>query len=220
MNHVPRTAAVIFVVSGSVLLFEVLSTRATKIVFSNDFDFIVLSLAFLGFGIGSMAAHFWRSSFHDRPEVTIIRLAFGCAIAYAISVATLTYGMQAAFFVASAAFYALAGALTTLILCDSEERIGTIYFAVLAGSAFGTAASVAVLEILGLERALLFGLLMFIPIFVFYLPKRGVRLFAVVSLAISLTAAWIPIDMRCGYVIHDVRNAVPLHKIHTAYSLL
>lgn len=129
-----RVYCLLGIISASILFFEVLSTRVTKIVFSNDFSFIILALAFLGFGLGAIAAYFLRRVFIEKSLKTIVLLFALYAFSYVASVFILGYvPRQNLFFVSSLALYTIGGALTVFLFELFPARIHGLYAVTFVG---------------------------------------------------------------------------------------
>src|SRR5919204_5681037 len=83
----------LFVLSLSILLFELALTRIFSIVLWYDYAFMAISIAFFGLGIGSFVIHIQRVKFKSQKKKSTIEPQFAIssrivqfAIAYGISV--------------------------------------------------------------------------------------------------------------------------------------
>src|SRR6476619_8483594 len=80
----------LFVLSLSVLLFELTLTRIFSIILWYDYAFMAISVAFFGLGIGSLVIHMqkdsarWKDKYEKKEHLSSRIIYF--AIAYAVSV--------------------------------------------------------------------------------------------------------------------------------------
>src|SRR3989338_7694084 len=65
----------LFIVSASLLMFEIVTTRATKIAFGHNFQFVILSLAILGIGIGGMAVYFFLNKLMGKKVMSALMIS-------------------------------------------------------------------------------------------------------------------------------------------------
>ena len=52
----------IFIISATVVSFEIVATRISSVIFVNNYAFIILSLAILGLGAGGIYSHYFLKS--------------------------------------------------------------------------------------------------------------------------------------------------------------
>ncbi len=219
-----RVYCLLGIISASILFFEVLSTRVTKIVFSNDFSFIILALAFLGFGLGAIAAYFLRRVFIEKSLKTIVLLFALYAFSYVASVFILGYvPRQNLFFVSSLALYTIGGALTVFLFELFPARIHGLYAVTFVGSAFGALMSIGALQVVGIELSLKSGLvLVLLSVFLLAAYRTWKSLLAVTIGFGILSALFLatPIPIRCEYRVASIEDGKATHTIDNAYSHL
>ena len=218
-----REHAVIFLLSACVLFFELLATRATKIIFSNDFDFIVLALAFLGFGLGGIGAYFLRVIYKRHQIVLTFWLLVAYTASYAACIALLGIDglhTQVGFFAASLLFYSLAGALISLLFSRSTKIIHTLYAASLGGSAVGALLFIGVLDSIDFEVLMLGGFIAAGTTIFFYLPSLRAGFSAAFGMATVLVLFTIPapLAMQCGFQYQEVSDKHPIKTIDNSFS--
>jgi spermidine synthase len=141
----------LFVLSASMLSFEVVSTRIASVVFVQDYAFIVLSLAILGLGSGGIASYY-----SIKPRDDQFRAVFRSLIAVGISLA---------FFMVAVIEFAVVNPFIYFFLLFLPFFFGGIVYAQiyklysllsyklyasdLSGAAVGSLASLALLNALG-----------------------------------------------------------------------
>jgi hypothetical protein len=222
MRDTARFATLLFLVSAVILFFELLSTRATKIVFSNDFGFIVIALAFLGFGLGGIAAYFLQR-IYERHKGVITLLVTAFAVFYAVAIGILTndeWHLRTAFFVASLLFYVIGGAIVSLVLTRAP-RIYLMYAATLVGSAVGALGFIWTLNLSGMEAAIRLGFVVISCAAILSVRRGATAITTTSGLIIGsvlLILIQTPLSLQCGYVLNDVSNSVALRSTDNSYS--
>jgi spermidine synthase len=152
----------LFIISMSLLMFEIATTRATKIAFGNNFQFIILSLAILGIGIGGMIVYFF---FNKLTQQKVAAAFLMSVITYAVLILlpflVLPYRMMYAesfikifFFVLAFLFYITAGIYISLVFRYYSENVSKLYFITLVGSAVGAIATLVFLNLAGTETTI------------------------------------------------------------------
>src|ERR687891_419029 len=144
----------LFVLSLSIILFELALTRIFSIVLWYDYAFMAISIAFFGLGIGSFVIHIQKDKYNTLKKKSIIdpQLTFSSrivqyALAYGISVPVFIFLIDYIpsdtsyiylFYLISSVPFFFAGAAMALIFLAMSEKISKLYFADLIGAALAT----------------------------------------------------------------------------------
>src|SRR5215203_2034362 len=162
----------LFVLSLSIILFELALTRIFSIVLWYDYAFMAISIAFFGLGIGSFVIHIQKDKFKTlkNKSTTDPQFAFFSsrivryAIAYGISVPLFIFligyipsdtSYIYLFYLISSVPFFFAGAGMALIFLAMSEKISKLYFADLIGAALATIILDPMMQSLGAGSALL-----------------------------------------------------------------
>src|SRR5918998_1235998 len=162
---------VLFVLSLSMILFELALTRIFSIVLWYDYAFMAISIAFFGLGIGSFVIHIQKDKFNSLKKKSTIDSQFTFssriiryALAYGISVPVfiLLIGYIPSdtsyiylFYLISSIPLFFAGSAIALIFLAMSEKISKLYFADLIGAALATIILDPIMQSLGAGSALL-----------------------------------------------------------------
>ena len=144
----------LFVLSLSIILFELALTRIFSIVLWYDYAFMAISIAFFGLGVGSFMIHIQKDKFSTLKKKSTIDSQFTFssrivryAIAYGISLPIFTFligyipsdtSYIYLFYLISSVPFFFAGAAMALIFLAMSEKISKLYFADLIGAALAT----------------------------------------------------------------------------------
>src|SRR5215203_3855100 len=162
----------LFVLSLSIILFELALTRIFSIVLWYDYAFMAISIAFFGLGIGSFVIHIQKDKFKTlkNKSTTDPQFAFFSskivqyAIAYGISVPVFIFligyipsdtSYIYLFYLISSIPFFFAGAGMALVFLAMSEKISKLYFADLIGAALATIILDPMMQSLGAGSALL-----------------------------------------------------------------
>lgn len=190
----------LFIVSASVLSFEILATRISSVIFVNDFAFMILSLAILGLAGGGIFSYYHLTEQDEEKTETLIwrilLLFSGSLVVFIFSVTSLTFitNHLVYFFLLIIPFF-LAGIFYAKIFEQYAAESFKVYAADLAGAALGSILSILLITYLGpvngifsltilvFSAALLLKLQQFPKIFlsVIYLVLAGFMGFILVS---------------------------------------
>src|ERR671919_608462 len=162
---------VLFVLSLSMILFELALTRIFSIVLWYDYAFMAISIAFFGLGIGSFMIHIQKDRFNTlkKKSTTDSQFTFSSrivqyAIAYGIFLPIFIFliGYMPSdtsyiylFYLISSVPFFFAGAAMALIFLVMYEKITKLYFADLIGAALATIILDPMMQSLGAGSALL-----------------------------------------------------------------
>jgi predicted membrane-bound spermidine synthase len=161
----------LFVLSLSIILFELALTRIFSIVLWYDYAFMAISIAFFGLGIGSFVIHIQKDKFNSLKKKSTIDSQFTFssriiryALAYGISVPVFilligyipsdTSYIYLFYLISSIPFF-FAGAGMALIFLAMSEKISKLYFVDLIGAALATIILDPIMQSLGAGSTLL-----------------------------------------------------------------
>jgi predicted membrane-bound spermidine synthase len=161
----------LFVLSLSIILFELVLTRIFSIVLWYDYAFMAISIAFFGLGIGSFMIHIQKDKFKTLKNKSTIDPQFAFtskivqyAIAYGISVPVFIFligyipsdtSYIYLFYLISSIPFFFAGAGMALVFLAMSEKINKLYFADLIGAALATIVLDPMMQSLGAGSVLL-----------------------------------------------------------------
>ena len=162
---------VLFVLSLSIILFELALTRIFSIVLWYDYAFMAISIAFFGLGIGSFMIHIKKNQLNTPKRKSTIEAQFGFssrivryAIAYGISVPVFIFligyipsdtSYIYLFYLISSVPFFFAGAGMALVFLAMSQKISKLYFADLIGAALATIILDPIMQSFGAGSALL-----------------------------------------------------------------
>jgi hypothetical protein len=161
----------LFVLSLSIILFELALTRIFSIVLWYDYAFMAISIAFFGLGIGSFVIHIRKDKI-DNPKKDstvdqhftfssrIVQYAIGYGISLPVFIFLIGYipsdtSYIYLFYLISSIPFFFAGAGMALIFLAMSEKISKLYFADLIGAALATIILDPIMQSLGAGSALL-----------------------------------------------------------------
>src|ERR671910_2109166 len=162
---------ILFVLSLSIILFELALTRIFSIVLWYDYAFMAISIAFFGLGIGSFMIHIQKDKFNSLKKKSTIDSQFTFssriiryALAYGISVPVFIFligyipsdiSYIYLFYLISSIPFFFAGAGMALIFLAMSEKISKLYFVDLIGAALATIILDPIMQSLGAGSTLL-----------------------------------------------------------------
>lgn len=184
----------LFVLSLSIILFELALTRIFSIVLWYDYAFMAISIAFFGLGIGSFMVHIQKDKFKTLKNKSTINPQFAFsskivqyAIAYGISVPVFIFligyipsdtSYIYLFYLISSIPFFFAGAGMALVFLAMSEKINKLYFADLIGAALATIILDPVMQSLGAGSVLLLTSVVVVGVSTcsyFFVLRRGRR---------------------------------------------
>ncbi|HEX2170725.1 MAG TPA: hypothetical protein VHF65_10550, partial [Nitrososphaera sp.] len=161
----------LFVLSLSIILFELALTRIFSIVLWYDYAFMAISIAFFGLGIGSFVIHVQKDKIDNpkkksivHPQITFSSRIVQYAIGYGISIPVFIFLIGSIpsdtsyiylFYLISSIPFFFAGSAIALIFLAMSEKISKLYFADLIGAALATIILDPIMQSLGAGSALL-----------------------------------------------------------------
>lgn len=154
--------ASLFILSLSVLLFELTLTRIFSIILWYNYAFMAISVAFFGLGIGSLLIHITKNRM--KREVLPNKI-IQCTLAFAVSLPVFLFvighlippsiSFIYLFFLASSIPFFFAGLSMALIYLAMPMQITKLYFIDLAGASAATLILDPLIRGLGAESVLL-----------------------------------------------------------------
>src|SRR5437879_5361016 len=154
--------ASLFILSLSVLLFELTLTRMFSIILWYNYAFMAISVAFFGLGIGSLLIHIVKNRM-KREELSkkIIQSTIAFAVSLPIFLLVIGHFIPPSisfiylFFLASSIPFFFAGLSMALIYLAMPSQITKLYFLDLAGASAATLILDPLIRGLGAESVLL-----------------------------------------------------------------
>jgi len=205
------------------LLLELSLTRIFSVVFYYHFAFLAISIALFGLGVGGVFSYVvarWKPKLFNKLGVLALINAGAVvfSLVYLLSRrGELTHAALAGVYLACALPFLFAGAIVSLAVSETIERIDRVYFFDLLGAATGCLVLIPLLNSVGgpntmLSAGVLFGVSSAIWFTLAGAPRR--RILAV-AVALSLTTLVI-LNMRTRWI--DVRYAKGVELLGEQFS--
>ena len=141
--------------SLATLLLELALTRVFSVVYFYHFAFLAISIALFGLGAGGVFSYVvadWKRPLYEKlgglALTNAIAIVFCLIFLLSRSGELNTWEMMIAYFVAAVPFV-LSGAIVSLAIGDTIERVNRVYFFDLIGAAVGCAVLVPLLNWIG-----------------------------------------------------------------------
>lgn len=146
------------IISASIICFEILSTRVSSLIFASNYAFIIISLAILGIGCGSIFSYYKieiKEKFQEKISkfVLFIGLSFLFFILVVVEVKVTNFVLYSVLLFFPFFF---AGIIYSQIYKNLSELSFKLYAADLIGAALGSVGSILVFEIFNAPNAILF----------------------------------------------------------------
>lgn len=205
-----RLAVAVLLIAGTLLSFELISTRLFSVILWNHFAFLAISIALFGLGGGGMVLYalpgrFTRERAWDQirfcalalPVVLWIAVVVLCALPIRMDFGSSMVIYLAIIFAVTALPFAVGGAAIALALTHWPDRVNRIYAFDLIGSALGCALVIVLLGTLDGPTAAL--ALAVLPLAAAWLmkPSRPVALavlLALAAVAVNQQEDWVRIQ--------------------------
>ena len=146
------------VISAAVICFEILSTRVSSVIFVSNYAFIIISLAILGIGCGSIFSYYKidiKEKFQKKISKYILFVSlsflFFILVVVEFKVTNLVTYLILSFFP-----FFFAGIIYSQIFRNLSGYSFKLYAADLTGAALGSVGSIIILEIFNAPNAILF----------------------------------------------------------------
>lgn len=166
----------IFFISASVVIFEIVITRISSVIFTYNYAFIAVSLAILGLGCGGIFAYYrYNPKRLYKPFEILSRLSFySCLFSiftalFIILITKVLFFLNLFLYFTSAFIpYFFAGIVLSLTFQMFSTYSYKLYFSDLLGAAAGAVLSIPILKIFGGVNSIIFiGILGVISAFLF-----------------------------------------------------
>ena len=151
----------IFLVSSSVVCFEIISTRISSVIFVNDYAFFILSLAILGLGCGGIFCYYRiRRGSEVATSLKIVSrsvLLFGTSLClFIVSVIKVSITDPFIYFFLLFLPFFFAGIAYAQVFKIYAEHSFKLYAADVFGAALGSIASLGLLRFCGAPNSIIF----------------------------------------------------------------
>src|SRR5215470_8053958 len=149
----------VFLITLSGLVFEIGLTRIYSATIWYHFAFVAISMALLGWGLGGLAIHLLKRTWHPSLEkAAVFTLLYGLTIPVCLWL-LVEYPFELRrlplYFVTPLVPFFLGGMALSTIFDLNRSAAGSLYFADLLGASLGAAAIGALLQMMGGEASLL-----------------------------------------------------------------
>ena len=164
MKNTPLVYLTLFLLSASILCFEIISTRIASVIFVQDYAFIILSLALLGLGSGGVLSYYKIKSTENPSRILLQSFSLlGVSLClFIVAVIELALTNSFVFFILLFLPFLISGIVYAQIYKTYSSLSFPLYAFDLAGAAVGSVASLGLISILGAPNSiLLLALVMF-----------------------------------------------------------
>lgn len=203
-----RAFFLVISVSFLILMTQMLSVRAARVAFENDFLFFIVPLTLFGVGIGGICTFVARTRQHS---FNALFLAMPLAALVALHYYIATYGhvadaplsVKTLFFLTGFAAYICAGWLIADIIAARGSSFATLYFLDLCGAAVAAIAAVWLLNAIGYEHTVLLACLVALLPMLFLLCAKKTHVLQLLALwvlvtSFSVTRTGVPFGIPCA----------------------
>jgi len=150
----------LFILSLTIVAFEIISTRISSVIFVYNYAFIILSFAILGLGCGGIYS-FYKIKIKEKDNLN--EIVFRILLYYAFSLAgfiifvvLFSITNHFVFFVLLIVPFFFSGILYSIFFEYYSEIISRLYAADLIGAAFGAFIPVFLIKFFGASNSILF----------------------------------------------------------------
>ena len=193
MKNTSSVYVSLFLLSASILCFEIVSTRIASVIFVQDYAFITLSLALLGLGSGGVFS-FYRIKAGGDPSNVISRTLVALGVSLCVFIAAtieLSITSPLPFFVLVFLPFFAAGVLYAQIYRTYSALSFRLYASDLSGAAVGSVASLGLIGVLGAPNSIIFIALVVFTVSAFSLhprttPRNRISVYAVLLAAFAV----------------------------------
>ncbi len=219
--------------TAATLLLELSLTRIFSVVFYYHFAFLAISIALFGLGVGGVLSYViagWKGSLYRKLGMLSLVNA-GLVLLSAIVVlsrgATVTFVDFALIYFTAALPFLGAGAIVSLAISSTIERVDKVYFFDLLGAAAGCFALVALLETVGGPNTVVCVSILFAAAGAIWFSLEGMRFGRIVSVALGLFFAmlvvgnmkyhFLEVTYAKGQKLRTGESWVEFHLAHRAF---
>jgi len=194
------------------LLLELSLTRIFSVVFYYHFAFLAISIALFGLGLGGVFSYVvagWKAPLYlklGRLSATNSFVVLAALVAIVAQPKDLTNWNLALVYFTTALPFFLSGTIVSLVISETMERVGKIYFYDLTGAAVGCLLLILMLDFFGGPGTVLAAAILFAAAGAIWCSLAGSvkERIACVTLALTFTAF---IALNQYYRIVDIRYA-------------
>ncbi len=203
------------------LLLELSLTRIFSVVFYYHFAFLAISIALFGLGAGGVFSYVvaaWRGAFFRKlgwlSAVNSVLVVLAIAILLGQGQTSGSGSLTLIYFTTALPFFG-AGAIISLVISETIERVNRVYFFDLLGAAGGCLLLIPLLNLLGgpntaISVAILFAAASSIWFFLDgFTPGRvaavGLGLLLTLLVVVNVKSHWIEVRYAKGQKLHDER---------------
>ncbi|OGU37325.1 MAG: hypothetical protein A2068_12865 [Ignavibacteria bacterium GWB2_35_6b] len=165
-----RIYLALLLISAAVICFEILSTRISSVIFVSNYAFIIISLAILGIGCGSIFSYYKidiKENFQERISKYIFFIGLSLLF-FILAVIVFKITNFVAYFILLFFPFFFAGIIYSQIFKNFPGLSFKLYAADLAGAALGSVGSIIIFNFLNAPNAILFlSIVMFFSAFTF-----------------------------------------------------
>jgi hypothetical protein len=212
----PAIYTAVALTTTATLLLELSLTRIFSVVFYYHFAFLAISIALFGLGVGGVLSYYLAArgqSLYRRLGVLSAAAALATAgsLAYLLSRETVSgFAALAALYLAAAAPFILSGAVISLAIAETIQRVDRVYFFDLLGAAAGCLLLIPLLNLIGGPGAVLSAAVLFAAASATWFSVGRSVPGRIVGVALSLVLVMLTVYNRQARVI-DIRFAKNNH---------
>ncbi|MGK9367805.1 hypothetical protein ACSSWA_02775 [Melioribacter sp. Ez-97] len=167
---------ILLTLSLSIISFEIISTRISSVIFVSNYAFLILSLAILGIGLGSIYAHYKIKASEADEIIKLLKkyitaLSFSL-IAFIMLIILFKITNPFLYFLLQTAPFFIAGIVYSQIYKMYASVGFRLYASDLSGAALGAATSILILNRLGASNGVLFISLLLLIIASYSFPNN------------------------------------------------
>ncbi len=167
---------IILTLSLSIISFEIVSTRISSVIFVSNYAFLILSLAMLGIGLGSIYAHYKiKQNEAEKIIFFLKKLIFAlslCLILFILLVIIFKITSPFVYFILQTIPFFVAGIVYSQIYKVFSLEGFRLYAYDLVGAALGAVISIILLNYLGAQNSVLFISLVLLLMTINMLPDK------------------------------------------------
>jgi spermidine synthase len=193
MNNTSSAYLSLFLLSASMLCFEIVSTRIASVIFVQDYAFITLSLALLGIGGGGVFSYY-KIKAAAGPSRLVYRALFAlglllCIFITAIIELSITSPVVFLLFVVLPFF--ASGVIYAQIYKTYPTSSSRLYASDLSGAAVGSVASLGLIGVFGAPNSIIFVALVVFTLFAFSLhplitSRKRVSVYSILAISFAV----------------------------------
>lgn len=194
------------------LLLELSLTRLFSVVFHYHLSFLAISIALFGLGVGGVVSYSiadWRGSLYEKlgrvslwtSASAVLALVFVLSRKGELSTPTL-----AGIYLACAMPFVFAGAVVSLVISDTIERVSRVYFFDLLGAACGCLLLLPLLETVGGPNTVIAAAVLYATASAIWYTLAGAARGRMVAVAIGLALVALVVYNKQRHVV-DIKFA-------------